>query len=84
MLFKLCLSALLAVACAQVAEKGSVDDLISDVFGNGGEGSRTDIVNEKVRSVLIESSDPNQTTFSVFPVSRAMEARESACPTISA
>lgn len=50
MLFKVCLSALLAVACAQVAEKGSVDDLISDVFGNG-EGPRTDIVNEKVRKL---------------------------------
>lgn len=84
MLFKLCLSALVAVACAQVAEKGSVDDLISDVFGNGGEGSRTDVVNEKVRSAFNDSSDPNQTTFSVFPVSHATEAPASVCPTISA
>lgn len=84
MLFKLCLSALVAVACAQVAEKGSVDDLISDVFGNGGDNSRTDIVNEKVRLRFNDSCDPNPTALLVFPVSHAMEARASVCLIISA
>lgn len=43
-----------AVYSQGVAEKGSLDDLIKDVFPQNpnGDGTRTDVVNEKVRRLV--------------------------------
>jgi hypothetical protein len=54
MLSKLFLLALVAtVICQEVKEKGNIDDLIENVFGNEG---RTDAVNEKVSENQIVKS----------------------------